>query len=393
MKSFKEYVLLREKLGIVENADIEAEKIYEIVKDKMERVPYYYVYKSLISLEKKKKETKIKFKGNISDYKLNLSGEEYEGLNLDLEFQQSPAIFNPMNNGKLLGLYTQFGQIEKRKRDKRERVFSGKNPQGDIDITIRIGINTHSFMHDVLKNEMKNEQRANFLIKTIVLKNFEENEQDYISSISHELAHNLVFKKRKEKGTTMRSSLDYTSFMFTKFPIQAIESIIYNMYFIHSTERHVYPTEIYSVAKQMGIEKKNFINFLKDNRIYKNLSNIKEDTYEKFISRLKSQIKDIDNLLNAVGMNSDEMNEDEKINSVINVAYRIILSNMEQRGNYIKNIIGNAENVEDFDDSLKKELRPYQTNPENFFKKKIASMSRVADNEIKRISKIYEMLP
>ena len=59
------------------------------------------------------------------------------------------------------------------------------------------------------------------------------------------------------------------------------------MYYIHTIENLVRPTEVAYSMKRKNITKSQFKKFLENNRVYKELLKIKNFSFDDFISQLK----------------------------------------------------------------------------------------------------------
>ena len=70
-----------------------------------------------------------------------------------------------------------------------------------------------------------------------------------------------------------------------------------------------------------------FKEFLENNRVYRELVEIKNFTFDDFISQLKEQEERLDKLIEHVGEDPSNMTVDEKINQVLEIAYIDLVNN------------------------------------------------------------------
>jgi hypothetical protein len=139
----------------------------------------------------------------------------------------------------------------------------------------------------------------------------EKNKTEIFRNLGHELMHTYdLFKKGGHSVGDVAvyeigSNLDFGG-------ITAIDKFFYNLYFLSSLETVVYPSEIAAEMKLRGINKSNFLEFLKENRVYKQLKEISSWTADSFDEELMSEITKIRSFLKEVGAEEvDKMNDSE----------------------------------------------------------------------------------
>jgi hypothetical protein len=117
----------------------------------------------------------------------------------------------------------------------------------------------------------------------------EEERDEHVSSLAHEIKHK--YDKQSKKYALIGLDAEYQATQQRgTFGIPAIDRDFYrNMYYIHAIENLVRPTEVAYSMKRKNITKSQFKDFLENNRVYKELVQIKNFTFDDFISRLKEQ--------------------------------------------------------------------------------------------------------
>jgi hypothetical protein len=185
------------------------------------------------------------------------------------------------------------------------------------------------------------------------------------------------------------------------------------MYYIHSIENLVRPVEVASLMKSKNITKSKFLDFLQTNRVFKELVEIKNFTFEDFINQLKENEDRLDALLNHIGEDPSNMNIDQKIDRVLEVTYIDLVNNrMEmfvrmtehhmddmikfgaQLGLLPSHLKKDAKKLQKTDEIRQKFLSQtikYEKNPTKFFKDEIENFQYIANKMLKKISKLYAM--
>jgi hypothetical protein len=185
------------------------------------------------------------------------------------------------------------------------------------------------------------------------------------------------------------------------------------MYYIHGIENLVRPVEVASLMKSKNITKSQFREFIENSRVYRELVEIKNFTFEDFINQLKENEDRLDALLNHIGENPSNMTIDQKIDRVLEVAYIDLVNNrMEmfvrmtehhmdnmikfgsQLGVLPRHLEKNAEKLQKTDEIRQKFLSyvmKYEKNPTKFFEDEIENFQYIANKMIKKISKVYAL--
>jgi predicted CopG family antitoxin len=246
-----------------------------------------------------------------------------------------------------------------------------------------------------------------------LIQKMEEERDEHVSSLSHEIKHK--YDKQSKQFGLMGLDAEYQATQIRgTFGIPAIDSVFYRfMYYIHAIENLVRPTEVAYSMRRKNITKSQFKEFLENNRVYKELLEIKNFSFDDFISQLKEQEERLNKLLEHVGEDPSNMTIDEKIKRVLEVVHIDLVNNkmdlfVEMTTHSSDNFLQMAldigllpPNAENNIEGLKKtnEIRQkffnyvikYQENPTKFFENEFKNFNFVANKMLKKISKLYAM--
>jgi hypothetical protein len=246
-----------------------------------------------------------------------------------------------------------------------------------------------------------------------LIQKMEEERDEHVSSLSHEIKHK--YDKQSKQFGLMGLDAEYQATQRRgNFGIPAIDRVFYRyMYYIHAIENLVRPTEVAYSMKRKNITKSQFKEFLENNRVYKELLEIKNFTFDDFISQLKEQEERLDKLLEHVNEDPSNMTIDEKIKKVLEVAYIDLVNNKMQlfvtmtehaMDDFLKFGVQLGITPPGFEEKLKglektNEIRQkflsqtikYEKNPTKFFEFEFEKFQYVANKMLKKISKLYAM--
>ena len=246
-----------------------------------------------------------------------------------------------------------------------------------------------------------------------LIKKMEEERDEHVSSLAHEIKHK--YDKQSKQFGLMGPDAEYQATQRRgNFGIPAIDRIFYRyMYYIHAIENLVRPTEVAYSMKRKNITKSQFKEFLENNRVYRELVEIKNFTFDDFISQLKEQEERLDKLIEHIDEDPSNMTVDEKINRVLEVAYIDLVNNRMElftimtehaMDDFLKFGVQLGMLPPGFEDRLEglektNEVRQkfmnyvmkYEKNPTKFFENEIENFQYVANKMIKKISKLFAM--
>ena len=153
--------------------------------------------------------------------------------------------------------------------------------------------------------------------------------------------------------------------------------------------------------------------FLKNNRVFTELVEIKNFTFNDFISKLKEQEVRMDALIDHIGEDPSDMSIDEKINRVLEVTYIDFVNNkMEMFVTMTEHVMDDflkfgaqlgmlPPNAEERLEELQKTnvirqkfmnyVMKYEKNPTKFFEDEFENFNYVSNKMLKKIVKLYDM--
>jgi hypothetical protein len=220
-----------------------------------------------------------------------------------------------------------------------------------------------------------------------------KNKSDILNSLSHELMH--AYDSHKSGYDDASERANYQAAQSVSFGIDPIDTFLHLLYFTHAAENVVRPTEIAMAIKSGKVSQKNFLNFLKDNETYKMLDKARNFSYEKLKNELKDFIPDIDRIGQKMNHNMGS-NDEEKIDEILRIVYVNLINNKAQSyvnlmtSNIIEKMLGlQGKKGEQFQKFLRK-IQKFN-NTKDFFVNEEKLFKFVANNMIKKISKLYDM--
>jgi hypothetical protein len=251
-----------------------------------------------------------------------------------------------------------------------------------------------------------------------LLESFQEDETNTVSVMAHELKHKYD-RTKKTKGF-VGDTADYQTYASGKlnFGIPIINKFMRYSYFIQMAENLVRPTEISSRMLKKGITKEQFYEFITNDVAYKELLEIRNFSFDYLIENLYNEIDKVDRLLEYSGVDSDDLSdmEDEtKIKEVLKLVYiNLVNTKVDTFDNFF---YSHSERMAQMFDELmafklfgskikppseeKEKVRrkfinhvaKYQNKEMDFFKDECERFNYVATKLIKKISKIYSLIP
>jgi hypothetical protein len=246
-----------------------------------------------------------------------------------------------------------------------------------------------------------------------LIQKMEKDKDEQIASLAHEIKHKYD-KQSKKFGLMGPDAMYQATQKRGNFGIPPLDRVFFRyLYYIHGIENLVRPVEVASSMRSKNITKSQFLNFLENNRVFKQLVEIKNFTFDDFINQLKENEDRLDALIDHIGEDPSEMTLDEKINRVLEVAYIDLVNNrMEifvqmtnhhmddmlkfggQLGLLPSHLEKDVKKLEKTDEVRSKFLSyvmKYENNPTKFFEDEIENFQYIANKMIKKISKLYAM--
>ncbi len=246
-----------------------------------------------------------------------------------------------------------------------------------------------------------------------LIRKMEEERDEHVASLAHELKHKYD-KQSKQFSLIGPDALYQATQQRGNFGIPVLDRVFFRyMYYIHGIENLVRPVEVASSMKSKNITKSQFRDFIENNRVYQELVQIKNFTFEDFINQLKENEDRLDALLNHIGEDPSNMTIDQKIDRVLEVAYIDIVNNrMEmfvrmtehhmddmlkfgaQLGmlpSHLKKDVEKLQKTNEIRQKFLNYVMKYEKNPTKFFEDEIENFQYIANKMIKKISKVYAL--
>lgn len=267
-----------------------------------------------------------------------------------------------------------------------------------------MSVQTQSKKTEDFKLQTLKSKTVNILILILVPKGwdysklpsfFETNKNELIENFSHELKH--AYDHYKKEYDSMENRAVYQGAIGSGIGIDAVDKFIHDIYFTSVNENLVRPSEVLSAIKANKISQKDFLNFLTNHVTYQNLKRIQNFTYEKFIQEILSEPKKVDKFLKKLGLDPSTMRDKTKVRRVLEATYNYIvnstISNYSDmlKQSILDELIGfQGEQQVMFTNFIKKITRFKK--PEDFYKYYEKQFKFVADEMIRKISKVYSLV-
>jgi hypothetical protein len=230
-----------------------------------------------------------------------------------------------------------------------------------------------------------------------VINYIKENKSLFVSSLSHELMH--AYDDYKTNITKPEKRASYQAYKDINFGIEPINKFLFYLYFIHSIENVVRPTEIASDLKTGNIDKVSFFNFLKNNRVYQLLQDINKFDYNNFKNELLDYSDRIREVLTEINYDNIPNNDRELVEVVLNLLYlnivdkKIEIFQMIIAESFFETFLGFNKRKGDVFDKYIKRVKKYNDNYNEFFMSEEENMRNISTKVIRKIHKLYSLLP
>lgn len=213
-----------------------------------------------------------------------------------------------------------------------------------------------------------------------------------IGILSHELKH--VYDKYMFGKEYFDDIIDYATFANVRSGVNAVDEFIYNLYVISKSENLVRPSEVAGQIETIGLTKSEFMSFLQDLRLYKELKEIKNWSYQGMRDDIRL---DMPNIKKKIQNIPDDEPEEDIIDFVCEMTYQSLTQEMSKKmedilgiGNIVGLLTGKVphENIDFYNKYMKQ--RTYNSHQEffAFWEKKL---NFEGNKMIKKISKLYDM--
>ena len=237
---------------------------------------------------------------------------------------------------------------------------------------------------------------------------FENNRDVAESSLAHELKHK--YDQQVNRKGLIGNEAQYIAYQnLPSVMIPQVDDQFYRyLYFTDAMESSVRATEVASNIRTQGIKKSEFRDFLKNNRTFKIMMEIKNFTFEKLIRGVYENLDTVDRIFDKIGVDTENMSDKDKVKKMLELIYvNIANKKIEIFDDYVDrgqdsflSFIRQLGGIVDEDDikveQIKKNFRnfvaKYENNPLGFFKAEIDKFHRVSDQVIRKIGKLYDMV-
>ena len=364
--------LIAEALGVPDNILDAADMLYDVVEQdirSIDTIEDEYKFDGKIKFEMGDKK-KIK----VNSYELTVNIEK-------IEDEEGVLDIISMGMGGMFGF-------------NRDIYMKENQPSKTLDLSITFAVGENWKPEDLIKK-------------------MEEERDEQVSSLAHEIKHKYD-KQAKRHGLIGQDAEYQATQRRGNFGIPAIDRVFYRyMYYISGIENLVRPTEVAYGMKRKNITKSKFREFLENHRVFKELVEIKNFTFDDFISQLKSQENRLDALIDHIGEDPSDMSVDEKINKVLEVAYIDLVNNKmdlfvtmteHAMDDFLKfgaqlgmlppgaeEKLKELEKTNEIRQKFLKFAMKYENNPKKFFEIEFEKFNYVANKMLKKISKLYAM--
>ena len=155
---------------------------------------------------------------------------------------------------------------------------------------------------------------------------------------------------------------------------------------------------------QKGVKKEDFLDFINNDEVFVELKEIRDFSYDYLIGKLYDEMKYVDRLLEHIDEDPTQMSDEEKIKSVLELAYiNLVNLKVENFDNYFYDATEKLRNLFGLDDKNegKEKIRrnfvnhvsKYRNREMDFFKDECERFNYVSTKLMKKISKIYSLIP
>jgi len=258
----------------------------------------------------------------------------------------------------------------------------------DVEMSVRLGAPPSVEIDDIY----------NFLVT---------NKSEMVGSFAHELKHWYDSYKNVGGLKAGDRSKYAASTKFSAGDIKPINDFIFMLYYISGIESLVRSSELAAEMEDQGLTKKDFYNYLTQNKIFQSLKKVKEWSYEKFREDLKQHIPSIISILKHTNTPTKGLSEDQLIDKFLEATlYAFTRLQVDELVNIIQDPLNIAhifsalfgqpttsdKDKEAFEKQVKLIAR-FGVDYEKYFKYNEKLFHMLGNNVIKKISKTYDLLP
>jgi len=278
--------------------------------------------------------------------------------------------------------------------------------------------NEFSFNEKILMQLNSKSHQIDLLINFIVAKEWEpedlyesftENPTYTTSLLTHELKHKI--DRQKNKVGLLGDSSSYQAYSSQKlfFGIPVIEDFMRYSYFIQKAENLVRPAEVASRMINNGVTKEEFYDFITKDDVYKELKKINNFSFSYLLERLYDEMEYIDKLLKHIGENPTKMTNEEKIETTLSIVYinlinlkgeifdQFFYTKKEKLDLMMNELLPGFTKIDPKKEKVRRKyinyLIKYRNREIEFFKNECDRFSYETRKLMKKLSKIYSLIP
>lgn len=220
---------------------------------------------------------------------------------------------------------------------------------------------------------------------------------EVIASLTHELKHFYDgFKSKNRKGEPITRRAAYKTYTEGGFPLKSLTEFMYNLYFVHEIENTVRSSELAGAIRAGGVTKKDFYEFLTQNRVYQRLKLIRDYSFQDLKNELMGETNAIKKIFDANGVAYSKDDSDEKL--VDTVLEIFVATVAEWKYSLLVDITrafskASASDKKQFFAQQKQDMERFEDNPQGYFEYEIKNASKEAGILMKKLSKLYSITP
>lgn len=227
-----------------------------------------------------------------------------------------------------------------------------------------------------------------------IVRYFKEHKNEITTSLAHELKHSYDDYKKPTTGVGNMSK--YLGVQRTNFPFKPISNFLFNLYFIHSIENLVRPSEFATLMRVNKVNKKDFYNFVTSSEMYQKLKDANNFTYEGLKEELRNDLPKIKNFFSNHGWDIPN-SDDELIDELLRVVYVNISNNTIEKiksmmtDNLFEGFLGFLGDKSDFFVKLAKFASRFKGREKDFYEYEEKNLKHISDKMLRKIYKLYDM--
>jgi hypothetical protein len=168
------------------------------------------------------------------------------------------------------------------------------------------------------------------------------------------------------------------------------------MYFVHEIENTVRSSELAGAIKAGDVTKKDFYEFLTQNRVYQRLKLIRDYSFQDLKNQLMGETNAIKKIFDANGVSYSKNDSDEKL--VDTVLEIFVVTVADWKYSLLIDITrafskASAADKKQFFAQQKQDMERFEDNPQGYFEYEIKNASKEAGILMKKLSKLYSITP